>query len=398
MRRTTLIRLGVGAGVTAFLGLTTVACVDLFHDTDLVDGCDTDAASSACHGTDGGKTDAARDATANDAAGDGAPPADSGPTLVIGPGDPLCTADATMAATRVSHACAFLSACAGSFGVDAPSACITQARMVYDCNVAPQRPTIGAAGTFWRCVANATTCDGILDCLQPGGPAQCSPSAHDYEACEDPGDPSGNGASRIACGTMSDTLGIENCSASGRTCVGSSNTCGVATSSECLTGCIGPVLHSCDDAGVDQGVDCSNFGAGTCVSTPTAGAIGCTAVAAADAGTCTPTSDVTCDDNGVAHGCPSGVPETVNCAALTGAAPTAAACTVPSDTGGNVWDVSRACTVGTDCTGESCGAGGVISACVLGHTAQLDCSVAGVSSCLTTNVAGEGDHAACGTP
>lgn len=399
MRRTTLIRLGIGVGLTACLGLTTAACVDLFHDTDLTFGCETDAESSACHGTDGGKADASRDATAGDAS-DGATTTDSGPTQVIGPSDPLCTADATMAAGRVSHACAFLSSCAGAFGVNAPSACIAQARMVYDCSVAPERPTIGAAGTFWRCVANATSCDGILDCLQPGGQEDCSNAS--YVACELPSDPS----SRLACDTVptgsnGTTIGVENCSATGRTCLTSSSaitTCSVSTGGECDTGCNGPVLHSCDDAGVDQGVDCSSFGAGSCVSTPTAAAIGCTAVAAADAGTCAPTSDVTCDDNGIAHGCPSGVPETVNCAALTGAAPTAAACTVPSDTGGTIWDVSRACAVGTDCTSETC-SGSVITACVLGHTASLDCAlVPGVSTCTTTNVAGEGDHAACNSP
>ena len=383
MRRVGLLVASAGTMLAALLG---TACVDLFHSTDFGDACSDDPSSASC-----ADASAHHDASTG-GAGDGAvaPGSDGGPPLNISPGDPLCSGDPTVAAARVNHACAYLSECGGALGVNAPSACVTAARTVYDCRVAPERPTIGAAGTFWRCVANATSCDAITSCIEPDGPEQCEvPLDSTYVNCESAGDPPKNVASRISCDQRVMSLtGIENCDATGRGC--GNGVCTVSIGSSCvMSTCSGAVLHACDDAGADQGVDCNNFGAGGCAFDTDSGALGCTTTGAA----CTPTAAVTCDSNGVAHGCPAGTSETVDCVALTGLA-TADACTVPAAAPGTTWDVSRACSAPGATCNEQCGSDGKITACVLGQPATIDCSVTGTASCANAVVAGD-THPIC---
>ncbi len=377
MVRSHLVAASVGLGLSGLLG---TACVDLFHGTDFPDECTVDADTPGC-GDASTRSDASSDAGV-----------DSGPGVSIAEGDPLCTGNATLAATRVNDACAWLSACGGALGVNVPGACMAAARAVYDCRVAPERPTIGAAGTFWRCVANAAnarSCDAITACINPTTNVACK-AGTGYLFCDGVDDPT----SRLACDPTLGLAGVENCSATGRGCanINGTGTCSASADGTCtVSTCTGTVLHACDDAGADQGVDCANFGAGSCNSDGDGGPLGCQTAGA----TCTATSDVTCDDAGVAHGCPAGTAETVDCTALTGVS-SPSACSAPADSAGTTWDVSRACVLAESTCIETC-ANGTVSACVLGQPATLDCIAAGVDGCQFTTVEGI-SRATCSAP
>ena len=100
-------------------------------------------------------------------------------------------------------------------------------------------------------------------------------------------------------------------------------------------------LEDCEtgDAGaIDRGIDCTSVGAGACVTGAPAAC-----AATGDAG-CVPTTTVTCDRNGVATGCPSGVVEAVDCNALLGSA---TGCDPAARTaGGPSWGTSPAAVHG----------------------------------------------------
>jgi hypothetical protein len=171
---------------------------------------------------------------------------------------------------------------------------------------------------------------------------------------------------------------------------GGAGFCGVGATSTCTRGCTGTVLHDCDDAGVDIGLDCDAFGAQACAAD--AGAFGCKV-----RGTpCTPTSVVTCN-NGVATGCPAGSLETVKCGALNGVAGDTAC---DPNAPGPAWDVSRACfnngATGT-CVGavDSCSDAG-LSSCHGGINYQTTC-VAPFTGCVVDTTI-DGPGARCGLP
>ncbi len=362
------------AGVAVAVASLAAACVDLFHSTDFTNETDEADGSPVTIKHDAG-SDAA---VTKDAAG--------GPTI--------CTTDETSGAAPAARACAWLSGCASAPGDNAPSACLARARSVFICQAAPERPAQGAMRALWSCLASATSCGDVAACLEPGGAANCSSSSTaDFLLCENSasGSAAANSAVLVSCPAGSATSnGKESCALSGQTCIspGAGPSCGESTSctaSGCTAG--SSVLHDCDDAGVDRGFDCANFGAddahpSSCALDPTSGAFGCTTSGAS----CTATTAVTCDGSGVAHGCPSGTMESVDCTALTGSP------TCNPAAAGPVWDVSRACVSATPCE-ESC-TSGVVTACVGGSPVKIDCKAAGLSSCMYTSVAGE-NHPVC---
>jgi hypothetical protein len=349
------VALAVGAGL--------LACGDLFHSTaDFESACQIDP--QAC-GLDGATADA------------GAPfPAD------------FCQWDAATARALAARACAWLGACAGPLGSNAFGECLVNATLAFDCTANPNRPVLGATHAFWDHLWRASSCDGVTTAVEPASPRDtCGASGFPYVSCE----VGANASTRIACpeGDGGTDLGREDCAALGQTCVvvgsgavcaGSAGSCGDAGGPFCE----GTELHDCDsDAGLDLGVDCADFGAGTCASEEACVALG-------DAG-CPPTTEVSCSGD-VASGCPSGVPEQVDCSQVLGAT---GSCNPAAD--GRGWDVSRACSVGP-CGADSC-AGTVLQSCARGAPVTLDCAQVGLGGCGLIQFPGDpNQYAACGPP
>jgi hypothetical protein len=370
---------------TAALAITfggwLVACVDLFHGTSFASACDVDAA--ACAPLDANVADDAP-IVVEDAGTDG-------PTN-------FCAWSSATAAANAAHACAWLGACEGAFDDNAFGPCMVHAVLAYDCATNPNRPVIGAAHAYWDCLWQATTCGDVANCVEPSGTREtCAGAGAAYVAC----DPST--AALIACGggvaSGSPPAGLESCAALGQTCTtsgpaecsGSTTACsGASSGAMCAAGTTR--LHDCDPDGgaLDYGVDCASFGAGSCFS----GAFG--ACLATDGAPCAPQSAVTCEDGGVAVGCPSGVTEQIDCDAVLGVTGGASTCNPQAP--GRQWDVSRACSLGT-CDGQhdSCDpTGPTITTCFHGATFSASCKDLGFTSCALATYPGDpSQHAYC---
>jgi hypothetical protein len=133
-------------------------------------------------------------------------------------------------------------------------------------------------------------------------------------------------------------------------------------------------------------VDCTSFGAGSCSTTYGA----CNAIGA---GTCDAGPAITCNGS-VATGCPSGVPETVDCNALTGGnAGLGLAC--DPNASGRGWDVSRACSNGACGLPVDACSSGVLTSCVRGATVSVDCRAVGLGDCTLNDASA---RAQCGAP
>ncbi len=364
------------AGVLALVaGASALACFDVFHSTSFETACAIDAA--ACE--DGG-----------------AVVADSGSPGSADASTDFCAWDAGTAQQVAVRACAWLGACAGAIADDAYGPCLLRATLAYDCSANPARPVMGAAHAYWDCLSKVASCGDVEACLEPSGTrGKCSTTATGYAGCEG----STNPATFIACDAGAATgtapAAIESCAAFGQACFSS----GLGAScSGSPTACTTPGtscgddggLHDCDpDGGVlDFGVSCASFGAGQCVTLPS----GSAACLAAGQPSCAASSAVSCDTNGVATGCPSGVPELVTCPAVPGLAcnPTAP---------GRPWDVSRACYTGP-CGTDSCSADReTLTSCVRGATVSLDCAKQGLGPCALATYPGDlSPHAQCGAP
>ena len=264
-------------GVALSIGVLggVAACVDLFHSTNFETLCDLDAA--AC---------AAVDASADGAA---AAPRDAG--APDGPTD-FCQWDSVTAGNNAAHACAWLGACAGPLGENALGPCIVNATLAYDCAANPNRPVVGAAHAYWDILWQAASCGDVLRAVQPSSTA-CAAAPASYVTCE--------AATRVACGpanAMSAPVGVEDCAAAGQTCalvngsgacVGPSSCAGATAVLACGASGGPTLLADCEDGGTDLGVDCANFGGGSC--TASGGVAACRAV---DGGSCTPSSAITC--------------------------------------------------------------------------------------------------------
>ena len=355
------------------------ACGDLFHSTNFESVCDLDATACA-NAADG----AALEAAADDAAPDAGTPFPAN----------FCLWDDTTARANAAAACAWLGACSGPLGSNAFGTCFVDAMLAYDCAANPNRQVIGSVHTFWDQLWRAKSCADVAAAVEPSLPGDtCGASSYAYVACE----VGGNVATRLACAVSDDggaDQGRENCAARGQTCTaigtnavctGSLGACGTAGG----TFCSGTELHDCQgDGGIDLGVDCANFGAGTCSSGGAGSGGACAAVG--DAG-CAPTSTVSCV-GGLASGCPSGVLEQVDCGRLLA---TGGSCNATAD--GRPWDVARACSVGP-CGADSC-AGTVVQSCARGAAVQVDCAPIGLGPCSLVHISGDPiPHAACSPP
>ncbi len=347
-----------GAAVTL---ASLLACGDIFHSTDVPTLCDLDAAAPGC-AQDGG-----------------APP-------VVD----LCAPDDPTAEARAAKACALLAACELPIGQNATGKCMVNAILAYNCRANPNRKPKLDAKVFWGCMQNANTCVDVDACVLPGGVQSCTGAG--FVGCTDFAK---NAATRLDCEAKGSPTRGENCAAYGQTCdaidpdASNRNALCVGVKRRGCTAsqCSGSNLVACDDAGVDQGLDCSLFGAGQCV---TAGAV--PACKPEGSSACAGTADITCTAGGEAQGCASGFAEQVDCNAISGAQ----ACNpIPSAPPGT--PVAAACARTSGCSKDTC-SGADLSACVAGRVVTVRCASYGLGPCSDTIVSVEGTGAACTRP
>jgi hypothetical protein len=333
------------------------ACFDLFHSTVSIE--------TACQ---------------HDAAGRGCTPVT------------LCATDAGLARERAQHACAWLGACETPLGRNAFGPCMMQALLAYDCAANPNHGFKGDVAAFWTCVADVQSCDDVADCLFGVAAPSCRDGG-DSVSCADAG-------ARVEC--SEGTAHGESCAAWGQTCAATSSggTCGGSATGTCPsegTGCYDDAaIHWCfDDAGEDIGVDCSGFGAQTCTGFPRDGAawVACLAEGESAEGGCEPSTAVTCD-GGVAFSCPSGIPESLDCAVLLGSP---AACREGSLSPPFDW-TSPCAVVPAACTVDACD-GGTLTGCERGAPLSVDCANEGLGACRSVRTEnGSRSGAACTPP
>ncbi|MEO8800746.1 MAG: hypothetical protein ABI551_22845 [Polyangiaceae bacterium] len=354
-----------GVIASASLGAFAFGCVDLFHSTDFTD-------------------DAGEGGTQSHFNGD--------------PSTDFCAWDESTARQVAVDSCMLLAACQSPVGDNAPGTCIANATLAYDCAAVPNRPVIGPAHDYWACLSGAKTCKDVGACVygappaldDGNGPFTCvAPGV--FIACAP------TGVTRVDCRALNALSSASSCLAEGQSCTADTvgalpKSCTGLQGLACTkSGCTGTSLSYCADAGggvtKDIGVDCASFGTGQCVDSD-AGGPSCMAVAAVDGGTCARERGIRCQ-NDVAHGCASGVLETVNCAALgTNCVP---------DPDGVTWDIASACAAKTPtCQIDVC-SGDHLQACVRGNVVDIDCKALGLGACKRFDT-GDGARYACGAP
>jgi hypothetical protein len=175
-----------------------------------------------------------------------------------------------------------------------------------------------------------------------------------------------------------------------------------------VQGCDGTLLHACDDAGYDVGIDCASNGAQRCGGFPGAmNAAWVACVPESDAGTCAPDASASCTD-GIATSCPAGVPETINCqtllqnvqacnpGALSPPFDWTSPCFVAAGDGGAVDEGGAGGAA--PCAPDSCD-GTTLHACYRGASFSVDCAPLGFTSCkLVPTDLGAFSNAACAGP
>jgi hypothetical protein len=337
-----------------------VAC-DIFHSTDLPTLCGDASNAPGC------SADAKADA-------------------LVDAGVYPFTKDPQTALANAKSTCAWLAACETPMGQNQTGTCIANAVLAYDATTNPNRTPQGAARLFWQCAFDAAklqSCDAMKSCALPAGVSKCSVSAGAFVGCA--ASNGANAAARVDCETNDTLPNVELCAAVGKTCgaVGNNSDalCYGPKGRACQqTGCSGPYLSVCDDAGFDQGVDCASVGARACVGSPV---LTCKPEGV---GSCTPSTDVWCD-GGIATACPAGIPETVNCATLAGGC-----VDIPDASWGTAPSV--ACQQPSGCGADQCN-GASLEACVRGKVVVVSCAAEGLGPCQGVMTRSDGSRAAC---
>ena len=371
---------------TAILaGGSLAACgIDLFHSTDFDDACVGDPTTAGCVLPDGAVADGAKplDGTFADVSPDGFVDLDAGEggggrdgdarVDVNVPPTEFCNWNTATAHDNARRACAWLGACQSGYGANDFGQCYEEAVRTYDCSINPMHKVVGSAHAYWDCLWQATTCAQVSACVTGGGAApQCGTQSSEYAVCSQ-----SIGVDCPAAGGK--PLALQPCAGEGKVCNTSTGRLVCAGSATaCTSGatsCNGAKIVDCPtDGGVDQGMDCTLFGAG-CIA-PAAVGPACTPTV--DAGTCAPTTTLTCLANGVASGCPSGFAETFDCKGLL---ESAGGCN--NATPGRPWDISRACLAsGAACT-PGCNPDGGLVACHRGlHRIEVACGTYQLGAC-----------------
>jgi hypothetical protein len=354
-----LLSFGFGVGILASFGM---ACVDLFHSTDVSapPSCDPDA--SSCGSYDGGRDDSYAD---------------------------LCTSDASAKAFRT---CAWLGACLGPLGETSAGTCIMHAQGAYNCDYNPSVRPRGKIAALWRCLGSVTSCNEVRSCVYGSAVPSC-PAEPELESSTCLiGD---GGSTAIACNLLSTPVGALACTLQGQACnalTPTRATCAGGLGAACegrprCEGTAAVTCHSIHGRSIDEGIDCTDFGSGVCIDDD----LGPACAPIADAGACTiaTRSAFACsEDGGVAERCVAGQAVRIHCNALgltcdpSGLSPTLpmTACRYQASDAGCL-EKEDACL------------GSRLRSCVNNRPIELDCRDLGLGGCVQRN-----GRAACTPP
>jgi hypothetical protein len=346
-----------------------LACFDLLHSTaDVLTACEIDAAHPGC-------------------------------TAAVGETD-FCAWSHREASQHALHACAWLGACESPMGNNAFGACYFRALLAYDCTANPNHKAKDAAHRIWDCLQQVKSCGDVDTCIFGDGSHSPCNEKGVYMGCAE-----GNPDVRVRCtdGGVSPSAraaGAENCALGGQTCaptLGGTVCSGEPTGKACTQSeCDGNSLHWCAAAGdgglaLDRGMACTSNGAMECGAYPSKDSPQWAACKPeSDGAACEPIASATCD-GGRAIMCPSGVTETLDCAALLGSD---AACS-PGGLSPPV-DWTSPCSVNSSvCANDSCD-GDTLTSCERGATFSIGCAAQGLGDCrLVTADPGSTPRAAC---
>ncbi len=341
------------------------ACVDLFHDTDFATLCTRTPEDPRCRG------DAS---TRPDAAGR----VDSATVDALAPPIDFCAWPAAEARVQAVRACAWLGACEGTIGDNAFGRCALQAQLAYDCTANPSLRPAGEANNLWSCLATVKTCGDVDRCVFPEGVESCA-------AGGEPGTFTGCGQlhSSVLIRCMSPAggraVGVEPCAMFGKTCAKESDSAASCSGSLRLacttTGCAETSAADCnpDRPTFDQGIVCSNMGAGACASTDA----GPSCTPNRGAPSCATTDAPSCDGTSVTS-CVAGHEIRVDCAHLN------AACdaSVPPP----AYDLAAACgPPEAPCVDDDRCSGRNLTSCGRGAAYEVQCESLGLGRCAEKN-------------
>jgi hypothetical protein len=340
-----------------------VACVDVFHATDFTTLCL--ATPSAC--------------------------SDAG-ALRPSPIADFCALSRAEAQSRAERACAFLGACRGATETTSFGACMLRALAAYDCGLSPALRPRGANKDLWTCLASVGSCSDVDACLFGDAAAPtCGPvSGGTFRACADP-------RSLIECGLPAATnppVAVVPCTLEGKACIeldGTRAQC-VGKAGFTCTGaprCDGTAAIRCEretSLGADVGVDCAAFGFGVCVADDA----GVACAPSPDTPTCTGTSELRCDDAGVARACVAGRELVFDCARI------GLDCVGGADT--QTISPITACAARAEdrCDAPDTCSGDLLRSCARGRAFTISCSSLGLKPCALS--AGPTPVAMCGRP
>jgi len=358
-----VLTLGVSASLVA-------ACIDLFHSTNFETLCDTDPTNAACP---------------------------SPPDAID-----FCTWTSEEARSAATRVCAWFGACEGPSGTSAFGECVTRAQFAFDCDANPNFRPAGNVDAMWRCLLKAATAESCAEfdkCLFPSGdlPKCQGHDASDGSFLSCIVDDTGHGLSAVvACNGDTRPSGVDLCLMAGRTCMPATDSDAKCTGSYGLNctastdDCSGSswAQHCVSGAQpVDMGVDCSGYGAGTCVSNDNG-----SACAPVSSESCTGSFIPTCN-NGTVSACVGGHPYEIDCGKLGGLSCANDGTVPPSDP-------LQACTGSQDCTGVEWCNGNYIKSCSRNFLLSFDCAGVGLGPCRPVTVQGAPsiNYAACSPP
>lgn len=351
-----------------------LACVDLFHATDFETLCTRSPNDPSCGG------DGAPSAEAGEGA---APDADA-----ARPHPDFCAWSSTEARTQALRACAWLGACERPLGESAFGPCVVRAQLAFDCGANPGLRPSGPADAFWGCLATVQSCGDVDRCVFPGGVQDCvAVISGSSSACGTLGP---NAAVLLKCaGPAGRAAGVEPCVMLGQTCAAedlSTAECSGTRGFLCSdAGCTGSAAVDCVDKGTkerDQGIDCANYGAGSCV--PGDGGVFCKGGNRATT-SCAADAPPTCDGT-TATSCVDGKELRIECDRV--GLPCDVTPPFPSH------DPTAACRGGGACTGtkDTCD-GDKLQSCGRGAAFEINCASVGLGTCKLA-----GDRGACTAP
>lgn len=366
-------RLVITIASLGFLALG-VACVDLFHSTDFDTLCTKSPDDPAC-------------AAVNDAAAADVVVGDA----EAGPAHPdFCAWSSQEARKQAARACAWLGACEHPLGESVFGACVVHAQLAFDCALNPSLRPRQAIDAFWSCLATVQSCGDVDRCIFPAGVQECvAVPSGSSTACGT----AGNSGVRLECsGAAGRAHGVEPCALSGRTCSPEDTSlakCSGVLGFACTTAsgaCSSTSAIDCRPSGVrtvDQGIDCSGYGAGQCAL----GEAGPACVPTKTASTCLEDTPALCD-GALVRTCLAGEDVRIDCARLD----------LPCDvTQVSTADPTAGCIkrgAGACMDNDLCPTPTTLRSCGRGATYEVDCTAAGLGKCAI-DTAG---HGACTPP